>query len=63
MAKTSSVEKNNRRRRMAKQYAGKRARLKAIAEPVAVDGRAFRGAAQACAIAAQFGADPHPQSL
>ncbi|MCC6984015.1 MAG: 30S ribosomal protein S14 [Bauldia sp.] len=31
MAKTSSVEKNNRRRRMAAQYAGKRAALKAIA--------------------------------
>ncbi len=30
MAKTSSVEKNNRRRKMVKQYAGKRARLKAI---------------------------------
>jgi small subunit ribosomal protein S14 len=30
MAKKSSVEKNNRRRRMAKQYAGKRSRLKAI---------------------------------
>jgi len=29
MAKTSSVEKNNRRRKMAKQYAGKRAKLKA----------------------------------
>jgi len=29
MAKTSSVEKNNRRARMAKQYAGKRAKLKA----------------------------------
>jgi small subunit ribosomal protein S14 len=32
MAKTSSVEKNNRRKRMAKQFAGKRARLKAIAQ-------------------------------
>ncbi|MFO1121083.1 MAG: 30S ribosomal protein S14 [Hyphomicrobiales bacterium] len=32
MAKTSSVEKNNRRRKMAKQHAGKRARLKAIAK-------------------------------
>ena len=32
MAKTSSVEKNNRRKRLAKQYAGKRARLKAIAQ-------------------------------
>ena len=31
MAKTSSVEKNNRRRRLAKQFAGKRARLKATA--------------------------------
>ena len=30
MAKKSSVEKNNRRRRLAKQYAGRRARLKAI---------------------------------
>jgi len=32
MAKTSSVEKNNRRKKLAKQYAGKRARLKAIAQ-------------------------------
>jgi hypothetical protein len=31
MAKTSSVEKNNRRIKMAKQYAGKRAKLKAMA--------------------------------
>jgi small subunit ribosomal protein S14 len=31
MAKTSSVEKNNRRRRLSKKYAGKRTRLKAIA--------------------------------
>jgi small subunit ribosomal protein S14 len=31
MAKTSSVEKNNRRRRLSKKYAGKRSRLKAIA--------------------------------
>ncbi|HEY7749826.1 MAG TPA: 30S ribosomal protein S14 [Aestuariivirgaceae bacterium] len=30
MAKTSSVEKNNRRRRMAKRFTGKRSRLKAI---------------------------------
>ena len=29
MAKTSSVEKNNRRRRLVKQYANKRAKLKA----------------------------------
>jgi small subunit ribosomal protein S14 len=32
MAKTSSVEKNNRRKRLVKQFAGKRARLKAIAQ-------------------------------
>jgi small subunit ribosomal protein S14 len=32
MAKTSSIEKNNRRRRMATQQAPKRARLKAIAK-------------------------------
>jgi small subunit ribosomal protein S14 len=31
MAKTSSIEKNNRRRKMAKKFAGKRARLKAVA--------------------------------
>jgi len=32
MAKTSSVEKNNRRRKLVKQYAGKRAKLKAIVQ-------------------------------
>ncbi len=32
MAKTSSVEKNNRRRRLVAQYAEKRKRLKAIAD-------------------------------
>jgi small subunit ribosomal protein S14 len=31
MAKTSSIEKNNRRRKMTKKFAAKRARLKAIA--------------------------------
>ena len=31
MAKKSMVEKNNRRRRMSKQFSGRRARLKAIA--------------------------------
>ena len=30
MAKTSSVEKNNRRRKMVKQHAAKRAKLKAV---------------------------------
>jgi small subunit ribosomal protein S14 len=31
MAKTSSIEKNNRRRRMTKQFAAKRAKLKDVA--------------------------------
>ena len=31
MAKTSAIEKNNRRRRLSKRYAGRRSRLKAIA--------------------------------
>ena len=31
MAKKSSIEKNNRRKRMAKSFSGRRARLKAIA--------------------------------
>ena len=30
MAKKSSIEKNNRRRKMAKQFAGRRTKLKAI---------------------------------
>jgi small subunit ribosomal protein S14 len=30
MAKKSSIEKNNRRKRLAKQYSGRRSRLKAI---------------------------------
>ena len=31
MAKKSSIEKNNRRRRMAKKFSGRRSRLKAVA--------------------------------
>jgi small subunit ribosomal protein S14 len=31
MAKTSAIEKNKRRRRLAKKYSGRRSRLKAIA--------------------------------
>ena len=31
MAKTSSIEKNNRRQRLVKKYSGRRARLKEIA--------------------------------
>jgi len=32
MAKKSSIEKNNRRRKMVKQFAGRRAKLKAIVQ-------------------------------
>ncbi|WP_374306464.1 30S ribosomal protein S14 [Methylocella sp.] len=36
MAKKSSVEKNERRRKLVKRYAAKRARLKAVAEDKAL---------------------------
>ena len=36
MAKTSSIEKNNRRKKLSKQFAGKRAKLKAITKDQAV---------------------------
>jgi len=36
MAKKSSIEKNNRRRKMAKSMSGRRARLKAIARDKAI---------------------------
>jgi small subunit ribosomal protein S14 len=32
MAKTSAIERNKRRRRMVKQFAGKRAKLKAVTQ-------------------------------
>jgi small subunit ribosomal protein S14 len=36
MAKKSSIEKNNRRRKLAKKYSGRRSRLKAIAQDKSV---------------------------
>ena len=55
MAKKSSIEKNKRRARLAEQFAGKRARLKAIANnDTSVDGGALHGAPQARRAAAQF---------
>jgi small subunit ribosomal protein S14 len=36
MAKKSSIEKNNRRKKMAKKYSGRRKRLKAIAHDKAL---------------------------
>ena len=64
MAKTSSIEKNKRAPKLVKQYAGKRARFKAIANDESLDdGGALRGAPQAGRAAAQLGADPRPQPL
>ena len=37
MAKTSSVEKNNRRKKLVKKYAGRYAKLKAIAADTSLD--------------------------
>ena len=54
MAKTSSIEKNNRRRKLTKKYAAKRARLKAIANDKSeAAGGALRGGHQARGAAAQ----------
>jgi small subunit ribosomal protein S14 len=36
MAKTSSIEKNNRRKKLAKQYSARRARLKALSKDQSV---------------------------
>ncbi len=64
MAKKSSIEKNNRRARLAKQYAAKSARLKAIAndrdQPMQ---ERFQAHAEDCRDAAQFVADALSQSL
>ena len=64
MAKKSSIEKNNRRRRMAKKFAGRRARLKAIVQgQEQAGGGAFRRDAQARRTAAQLVGHAHPQPL
>ena len=64
MAKTSSIEKNNKRKKLAKQYAAKRAALKAITKDQKLSaGGALRRAAQARRTAAQFVADARSQPL
>ena len=64
MAKKSSIEKNARRRKMAKSFSGRRAKLKAIARDKALPMEdRFAAALSACAIAAQFVADADPQPL
>ena len=64
MAKKSSIEKNNRRRRMAKKFSSRRGKLKAIArdKKLPMEER-FRRHPQARRIAAQFLGHPHSQSL
>ena len=64
MAKKSSIEKNKRRRQMAKSFAGRRSRLKAIVnDKTKPMEERFHGLPEACRIAAQFVEDAHPQSL
>ena len=64
MAKKSSIEKNNRRRRMSKKFSGRRARLKAIVNDKSrpVEER-FAATLEARRNAAQLVGDPHPQPL
>ena len=58
MAKKSSIEKNKRRRKLAKKYSGRaRAAEGDCARQDQADGRAFRGDAEACRVAAQFVGD------
>ena len=64
MAKKSSIEKNNRRKRLAQRYAASARRCKAVATDEAKSaGGALPGAAEARRAAAQLGADAHPQPL
>ena len=64
MAKTSSVEKNNRRRKLAAQYAAKRKALKAIimdqSKPIE---ERFRAQLKLAAMPRNRRQDPHPQPL
>ena len=64
MAKKSSIEKNNRRKRMTKNAAPKRAKLKAIiADKNKPMEERFAATLEARRDAAQFVGDPDSQSL
>ena len=64
MAKKSSIEKNNRRKRMTKNAAPKRARLKAIiADKTKPMEERFAATLKLAETAAQFVGDPDSQSL
>ena len=64
MAKTSSIEKNKRRQRLAKQYAGRRARLKTIARDknVSMEER-FAATLKLAELPRNSAKIAHPQSL
>ena len=64
MAKKSSIEKNKRRIKLVKQYAGRRSRLKAIAnnESLNVEER-FAARLKLSEMPRNSAADAHPQSL
>ena len=63
MAKKSSIEKNNRRRRLTKKYSSRRARLRANARDKNTPMEERFGDAQARGNAAQLVGDPYSQSL
>ena len=64
MAKTSSVEKNNRRRRLVAQYAAKRKRLKAIANDLKQPAEErFAARLKLAEMPRNSSADAHPQPL
>ena len=64
MAKKSSIEKNNRRRRLAKKFSGRRARLKAIArDKTKPMEERFAATLKLAEMPRNSSADPHPQPL
>ena len=64
MAKKSAIELNNKRKRMVKKFAVKRAAAKSNRNRSVIDdGRALRSTAQTRRAATQFGAQQSTQSL
>ena len=64
MAKKSSVNKNNHRRKLVAQYAAKRKKLKGIASDLTKPSEErFAARLKLAAVAAQLGPLPHPQPV
>jgi len=64
MAKKSSIEKNNRRRRLTKKFSGRRSRLKEIAgDKTRPMEERFAASLKLAQLAAQRIGHAHPQSL